>query len=84
MACCTPVVCFGASGPKDIVDHKINGYKAKPFAANDLAKGIEWVCQNNKSRQLGKNAREKVLNCFDSRVVAKQYIELYKEILNSK
>ena len=44
MACNTPVVCFDATGPKDIVDHKINGYKAIPFESRDLANGIEWVC----------------------------------------
>jgi glycosyltransferase involved in cell wall biosynthesis len=82
MACETPVVCFNATGPRDIVHHKVNGYKAEPFQAEDIAKGIEWVITNNQNNQLGKNAREKVLKCFDSKVVAKQYIELYQQILS--
>jgi glycosyltransferase involved in cell wall biosynthesis len=28
MSCGTPVVCFDASGPKDIVFHKVDGYRA--------------------------------------------------------
>jgi glycosyltransferase involved in cell wall biosynthesis len=43
MSCGTPAVCFDATGPKDIVDHKINGYLAKPFDPSDLAAGIDWV-----------------------------------------
>ena len=32
MLCGTPVVCFNATGPKDIVEHQINGYLAEPFS----------------------------------------------------
>jgi len=81
MACGTPVVCFDATGPKDIVDHQVNGYKAVPFDNSDLADGIRWVLQSPDYATLSRNAREKILRCFDSRVVAKQYIELYKSVL---
>ena len=43
MSCGTPAVCFNATGPKDIVDHKANGYKASSYMAEDLAAGIDWV-----------------------------------------
>ena len=81
MSCETPVVCFNATGPKDIVDHKSNGYLAQPFDTDDLAKGIEWVLDAPNYQQLCDNARKKVLTHFDSQIVAKQYIALYKEIL---
>ena len=42
MSCGTPAVCFDATGPKDIVDHKLNGYKAFPFDTSDLTAGINW------------------------------------------
>ncbi len=84
MSCGTPVVCFNATGPKYIVDHKINGYKAKPFESQDLANGIEWILNldKNEYNQLCENAREKVEREFDSKIVAKKYIKLYEEILN--
>jgi len=82
MACGTPVVCFNATGPKDIVDHLINGYKATPFDSSDLAEGIRWVLNSPDYTALSRNAREKVLRCFDSKVVAKKYIELYKSVLD--
>lgn len=81
MACGTPVVCFNATGPKDIVDHQINGYKAIPFESSDLAKGIIWVLNSPDYTTLSQNAREKVLRCFDSKVVAEEYIKLYKSVL---
>jgi len=84
MACGTPVVCFDATGPRYIVDHKINGYKAEPFDSGDLKNGIEWILSLNEKeyKQLSHDAREKVLKEFDSPIVAKRYIELYREMLN--
>lgn len=81
LACGTPVVCFDATGPKDIVDHKINGYKATPFKSEDLADGIEWVLNHENYNKLCVNAREKVMKEFDSKMVAEKYIELYKEAM---
>lgn len=40
-------MCFDATGPKNIVDHKINGYKARAFDSKNLADGIKWVSNNN-------------------------------------
>ncbi|HYQ56399.1 MAG TPA: glycosyltransferase, partial [Draconibacterium sp.] len=84
MACETPVVCFDATGPKDIVDHKENGYKAKAFNPEELGEGIKWVAQNNKGNHLGKAGREKVVREFSSEVVAQKYIHLYDSVLNER
>lgn len=81
MACGTPVVAFGTSGLLDIVDHKVNGYLAEPFNTFDLGKGIEWVLNAINYDQLCQNARSKVLQEFDSLVVAKKYIKLYRSLL---
>lgn len=83
MACGTPVVCFDATGPMDIVDHKENGYRAIPFDPKDLAKGIEWVLDDKlRYRSLVKNARLKVEKEFDIHVIAQKYKELYFEMTN--
>lgn len=81
MACGTPVVCFDATGPKDIVSHLADGYKAPPFEASGLAEGVEWVCNHPDYPALSRGAREKVLREFDSPVVARQYLALYQEAL---
>ncbi|MFW5847758.1 MAG: glycosyltransferase family 4 protein [bacterium] len=79
MSCETPVVCFDATGPKDIVIHKESGYKAKPFVSEDLANGINWIC-NNSNFELGKNSRERVVKYFNINTIASEYIKLYNEI----
>ena len=84
MACGTPVVAFCTTGLLDIIDHKLNGYLAKPFDTTDLKNGIEWVLNASNYDELCVNAREKVVREFDSKVVAKKYIELYEEILSEK
>ena len=53
LACGTPVVSFEATGLLDIIDHKINGYLAKPFDTSDLAAGINWVlADGNRHKEL--------------------------------
>lgn len=83
MACGTPVVCFNATGPKDIVDHKINGYLARPFVSADLAEGVKWVTSSSIYDELCANAKNKADNCFNNLSVAKQYASLYKELAST-
>jgi len=82
MSCGTPVVCFDATGPKDLVDHKVNGYKAVPFSSKDIANGINWICFHKNYNQIKENAISKAVNNYDNVNIALSYIELYKEILN--
>ena len=81
MACGTPVVGFDIGGNGDLVDHQQNGYLAKPFDTFDLAAGISWVLGAESGAHLAVNSRRKVLKCFDSKIVAQQYIGLYQEVL---
>ena len=82
LACGTPVTAFATSGLMDIVDHKKNGYLARPFESEDLADGISWCLENNSNEQLSINAREKVLNNFTTDIMTDKYLSLYKSILN--
>ncbi|ORU93996.1 MAG: glycosyl transferase family 1 [Cycloclasticus sp. symbiont of Bathymodiolus heckerae] len=82
LACATPVVAFDVGGNGDMIVHKENGYLAKSFDTTDLAEGIEWILNAPNYEQLSANARNKVLREFDSRVVAKRYIELYESVLD--
>lgn len=82
LACGTPVVAFDATGLKDIVDHKLNGYLAKPYEAEDLATGIAWVLEDeDRHQKLRINAREKAEREFSLELQAKRYLSLYQEIL---
>ncbi len=81
MACGTSVVCFNATGPKEIVDHKINGYLSKAYDPSDLANGIEWILNHKEPEILSRQARKKAIENYDSYHIAQKYIELYKEII---
>ncbi|WP_186576546.1 glycosyltransferase family 4 protein [Aquibacillus kalidii] len=84
LACGTPVVAFNATGLKDIVDHKQNGYLAEAYDENELAQGLEWVLSKEDIKaQLSKNARDKVMESFNIREVSKKYLELYKSIMKT-
>jgi len=80
LSCGTPVVAFGCTGLTDIVDHKINGYLAKPYDIDDLRRGIEWVLERPNPKELSFKAREKVKREFDSKLVAQRYAKLYEEL----
>ena len=59
LSCGTPVLAFDIGGISDMIDHKVNGYLAKPFEIDDLAKGIKWVLNLSSYDKLSKNARER-------------------------
>lgn len=82
LSCAIPVVAFDIGGNSDMIEHKNNGYLAKPFDTYDLAKGIEWILNSENYSFLCENARNKAINEFDSKIVANRYIDLYKKIID--
>lgn len=83
LACGTPVVAFGATGLKDIVDHQQTGYLASPFEIEDLAKGIAWVLEDdNRHQKMRACAREKAEREFTLELQARRYLSLFTKILN--
>lgn len=81
MACAVPCVGFDIGGIPELIDHLHNGYIAKYKSSTDLAQGLKWVLENNKDKALSQEARRKVLDSFSEKIVAKQYINLYNNIL---
>ena len=81
MACGCPAVSFNNSGQTDIIDHQVNGYLAEYKSAEDLANGIEWVLNHPNRKELSDACVKKVESCYSESVVARQYIELYNNLL---
>ena len=71
--------------PKDIVAHKETGYRARPYEPGDLAAGIDWVLSQDTQggERLRQQSRQRAVEHFDSRVIARQYKTLYQEMLGS-
>jgi len=84
MACKIPVVSFDVTGPRDIISHKINGYKAKNLDSHDLASGIEWIINSKNYENISKNARDKVLERFSPSGIVKQYLKVYSKVYINK
>lgn len=80
----TPVVAFAIGGLLDQVDHKRNGYLAHPYDTRDLANGIRWVLEDeDRLCSLQYAARQKAESVYNIKDVARQYCELYDEIICS-
>jgi glycosyltransferase involved in cell wall biosynthesis len=82
LGCGTPVAAFNIGGMPDMIEHKKNGYLAKPFSADDLADGIKWTLQNcSLSDELNVFARQKAVSNYTFELVGQKYIKIYNEIL---
>jgi glycosyltransferase involved in cell wall biosynthesis len=85
LACGLPVVAFDATGLKDIVDHKQNGYLAKAFDVDDLSQGISWILEDSTNRKaLSVQAREKAVEEYSLELQSERHLNLYKELLEHK
>ena len=80
LSCGTPVAAFNTGGIPEMVDHKITGYLSEYKSAVDLAEGIKWILFESNYEALTKNARKKVEENYNEKVVAEKYIKLYNEV----
>lgn len=83
MSCGTPVVAFNSSGPKELIDHKKNGYLADYRDTQDLAEGIKWCIEDKeRNHKLGLSAREKVEQLYSLESCLDKYLSLYQSLLH--
>lgn len=79
LACGTPVVAFGATGPRDIVVHKRTGYLAAPFDPADLISGVRWLlADRERLARVGQQAAADARERFSPTAAARKYRELYE------
>jgi glycosyltransferase involved in cell wall biosynthesis len=85
IACGLPVVAFDIGGMSDMIEHRLNGYLAKPFDTDDLAMGISWILEDSdRLQKLSHRAREKAEQEFSQELQAKRYLSLFEAILASR
>lgn len=81
MSCGTSCVAFDIGGMGDMIDHRMNGYLAKPFDVDDLAMGIRWVlADENRRRSLSDAARKKVMEEYGFEPIARRHMRLYEDL----
>ena len=79
MSCGLAVVGFNQGGIPDLIQHKKNGYLAKCYDFMDLKSGIEDCFENLNVYQ--NESLEIVKKDYDSDIITKQYIDLFKEVI---
>ncbi len=76
-----PVIATRISGTVDVIDHEKDGILIPPEDPEALANAMEFVIKNpEKSYQLGKSARRKVVEEFSLDEIANRYAELYNKL----
>ncbi len=82
-ACATPVAAFKIGGLIDIVSHQETGYLADPYDPKSLAYGINWILEDEeRNKKLSSQARLKAEKYWDSRIIAKKYMDAYHSALS--
>jgi glycosyltransferase involved in cell wall biosynthesis len=84
LSCGTPVVAFDLGGMPDMIDHRINGFLARPFDTSNLAEGIRWAIKERGNQKIRSAARNKVLYKFSFTHEIDRYIDLYGRLLVSQ
>jgi glycosyltransferase involved in cell wall biosynthesis len=82
MACGTPVVAFGTGGIPEMIDHQQNGYLATVGSAQQLADGLAFILYQTNPEDMRRNARQSAENRFSENVIARQHIELYRQLVD--
>ena len=81
MACGLPIVCFNKTSASEYISHKVNGFIVDNISSDDLKRGIDWMyLETNKKINFQNLSKNEILK-FDPKNIAKQYIELYSELL---
>ena len=79
-ACGCPVVAFNITGLPDVVEHEYTGYLAQAFSIDDLARGIEWVLNDDERySKLSVRSRERAMRLWSPEVVVPQYLQVYEQ-----
>jgi glycosyltransferase involved in cell wall biosynthesis len=80
--CGTPVSGFSKTGLDDIVIDKKNGVLAKKFTSTELYRAINFFIK--KRDLIKKKVRYTILHKFSYKTISKNYISIYRKILNEK
>jgi len=79
-SCGTPVITFETGGSPEAID-QFTGIIVEKGNTEKLIQAVKEVKKNTKSHY-SNNCRDRVMDNFDKRSAFKNYIELYKELVN--
>jgi glycosyltransferase involved in cell wall biosynthesis len=84
-ACGCPVVTFGVTGMRELVEHQRTGYLAEAGSAASLAEGMAWVlADSGRGAALGAEARRRAESLWAPAVVAGAHRALYERTTSER
>lgn len=84
MAAGTPVVAFQTSGITELIDSGDDSILVEPFSTTAFASALRQILESpDQAKQMGAAARLKIESRYDIQVVASQYYDLYRRILEN-
>ncbi|MGA2408193.1 MAG: glycosyltransferase [Bacteroidales bacterium] len=85
MALGKPVIATSGGGTNEIVEDGETGFLIGPSNPGELADKMGILLNNVKMREeMGKAGRERIINYFSIDLMIKKYIDLYRDILETK
>lgn len=84
MCCGRPVIGTSAGGTREYIVHGESGLIIPPRDPQAIARAINELLADDKKRSLlARNARQRVLDCFQRKEIARQTAQLYEEAITN-
>ncbi len=81
---CIPIAYNSFSSLQDFITDNINGFKIKAFDKKAFIAKLEWSMENeNERHRIAQECYKSTAN-FDINIIAKKWLELFKELTNEK
>jgi len=80
-----PTVCYDYPWAREIIENKVNGYLIEPENRTEFAAIIHKLLTNEELRNsIGREARNKILRRFDSKIISRETLKFYSNIIYQK
>lgn len=79
---CIPIAYDSYSSLGDIITDNVNGFKIAPFNKKQYAKRLEWLMENEDERNKMFEECQQSVKRFDVSIIAKQWMELFKNLIS--
>ena len=81
---CIPIVYNSFASLQDIIIDNINGFKIPAYDKKAFAKRLEWLMEHNIEREKMIVACQDTVKRFDVSIIAKQWMNLFKEVIEER
>ena len=81
---CIPIAYNSFSSLQDFITDNINGFRIKTFDKKEFIARLEWLMKNEKERCRIAQECIKSAERFNVRIIAKQWLEMFENIMQEQ